>query len=61
MENKFYWDKNTLDAFRLEANYMTKEELLISVTDFVEIDCDLEEGETEEMLVEDLMNQIYNL
>jgi len=39
---------------------MSKEELLKSVTEFVEIDCHLEDGETEEMLVDDLMKQIYN-
>jgi len=55
---KFYWDEDTLNAFKFEANYMTKEELLKSVTEFVEIDCHLEDGETEEMLVEDLMKQI---
>ena len=60
MENKFYWDEDTLSAFKFEANYMSKEELLKSVTEFVEIDCHLEDGETKEMLVKDLLNQIYN-
>ena len=55
---KFHWNEDTLDAFKLEANYMSKEELLKSVTEFVEIDCHLEDGETEEMLVQDLMNQV---
>lgn len=55
---KFYWDVDTLNAFRFEANYMSKEELLKSVTEFVEIDCHLEDGETEEMLISDLMKQI---
>ena len=41
---KFYWDVDTLNAFRFEANYMNKEELLKSVTEFVEIDCHLEDG-----------------
>ena len=34
----------------------TKKEVEI----FVDRDCDLEDGETNEMLVEDLLNQIYN-
>ena len=60
MENKkFYWNEDTIDAFRFEANYMSKEELLKSIAEFVEIDCHLEDGETEEMLVNDLLNQIY--
>jgi len=59
MENKkFYWNEDTLNAFRFESNYMGKEDLLKSVTDFVECCCDLEDGETEEMLIEDLMKQI---
>ena len=55
---KFYWDEDTLNAFRFEANYMSKEELLKSIAEFVEIDCHLEDGETEEMLISDLMKQI---
>lgn len=58
--NKFYWNEDTLDHFKFEASYLSKEELVKSVTEFVEIDCHLEEGETEEMLVEDLVNQIYS-
>jgi len=56
----YHWNEDTLNAFILESNYINKEELLKSVTEFVEIDCHLEDGETEEMLVEDLLNQIYN-
>lgn len=57
---KFYWNEDTLDYFKFESSYLSKEELVRSVTEFVEIDCHLEEGETEEMLVEDLVNQIYS-
>ena len=57
---KFTWNEDTLNAFKLEANYMSREELLKSVTEFVEINCHLEDGETEEMLVNDLINQIYS-
>lgn len=58
MEKKFYWNPETLDAFRFEANYMTPAELLNSVEVFVENECALEDGETEEMLIHDLLNQI---
>jgi len=56
---KFTWNEDTLNAFKFEANYMSREELLKSVTEFVEIDCHLEDGETYEMLIEDLLNKIY--
>ena len=60
MENKFYWDEDTLNAFRFEAKYDSYANIKESVEFFVSVDCHLEDGETEEMLVQDLLNQIYN-
>jgi hypothetical protein len=31
-----------------------------AIEEFVKLDCDLEEGETEEMLINDLVKQVYN-
>ena len=59
MENKFYWDEDTLDHFKFVSSYVSKSEVQKQVQEFVEIDCHLEDGETEEMLVQDLLNQIY--
>ncbi len=58
MENRFYWDEDTLNAFKFEANYISSAELLNDVEKFVENNCSLEDGETEEDLVQDLMKQI---
>ena len=41
-------------------NKINKEEMFSDVTFFVENHCQLEDGETNEMLVADLLNQIYN-
>jgi hypothetical protein len=60
MENRFYWDSDTLDYFAEQSIKKTKTEVLSNVKEFVKLDCSLEEGETEEMLVEDLINKIYN-
>ncbi len=59
MENKFYWDEDTLNAFKFEANYDSYANIKEQVEFFVMVDCHLEDGETEEMLVKDLLNQIY--
>lgn len=60
MKYKYYWDEETLQLFRdcikLGDDYKTIKE---QVEIFVDRDCDLEDNETEEMLVEDLLNQIY--
>ena len=58
---KYYWNEETLEIFRelieLDESF---ENIKKEVEIFVDRDCDLEDGETNEMLVEDLLNQIYN-
>lgn len=60
-KNKYYWNEDTLEIFRelieLDESF---ENIKKEVEIFVDRDCDLEDGETNEMLVEDLLNQIYN-
>jgi hypothetical protein len=45
---KFYWSLETLQYFKKNQK---------EIADFVKYECDLEEGETEEMLIEDLQKQ----
>jgi len=56
----YHWNEETINHFRFESNYDSYANIKERVKEFVEIDCSLENGETEEMLVEDLLNQIYN-
>ena len=56
---RFFWNEDTLEYFRFNSSYINKKELEKEVTEFVENECDLEENETEEMLIKDLLNQIY--
>ena len=58
---RFFWNEDTLEHFRFNSSYINKKELEKEVTEFVENECDLEENETEEMLIKDLLNQIYEL
>ena len=55
---QFYWNKETLNYFK--SNFKTKKECLIEVEKFVKNSCDLEQGETKQDLVNDLMFQIYH-
>jgi len=56
---EFYWNEDTITHFELQSAYDSKDKVLKDVTLFVENNCSLEDGETEEMLVKDLLNQIY--
>ena len=59
MEMKFHWNAQTIAHFKSESNYLSKEHLEDQVRNFVEDQCSLEDDETEEMLVKDLMNQVF--
>jgi len=59
-ESKFYWDSETLDYFSELAIRKTNSEVKKAIEEFAKFDCYLEDGETEEMLVNDLMKQVYN-
>lgn len=57
--SKFNWNEETIQHFIFQSNYINEKQMLESVKDFVECDCTPEDGETEEDLVIDLMEQIY--
>jgi len=59
-ENKFFWNGDTLDYFSELAIRKTNSEVKKAIEEFVKLDCDLEEGETEEMLINDLVKQVFN-
>ena len=59
MNKKFHWNDDTIAHFRFESSYLTKKQTIAAITEFVEIDCVLEDDETEEMFVIDLINQVF--
>jgi len=59
-KSKFYWNDHTLDHFNHKMTIETAREVYEQIQEFVECECSLEDGETEEMLVDDLYNTVYN-
>ena len=59
-EKKFYWNEDTLNHFKFHSNYQNEKETIKEITEFVENECSLEKGETDEMLINDLVKQVYN-
>ena len=56
----YYWNEETINHFIIIANYAKPSEVKQEIEDFVENCCQLEDGETEEDLVESLYNQVFN-
>ena len=57
--SKYYWEPSTISHFQFMSSYLSREDILEVVQDFVEIDCTVEDGETEEDLVNDLIYAIF--
>jgi hypothetical protein len=58
--SKYTWNHDTINHFQYMSSYLSSKEIYEMVQDFVAVDCQLEAGDTEEMLVEDLYKQIFN-
>lgn len=57
---KFHWSEETLNHFEFQSSYDSRDKVLQDIILFVENDCTLENNETEDELINDLINQIYN-
>jgi len=55
----FHWSEETINYFKFISSYLTKEQTIRKIELFVEMDCIPAEEETEDMLVQDLVNVIY--
>ena len=55
----FYWNEDTINHFEFISSYATVNEVYNMIKEFVELDCQLEDGETEQDLIMDLMSKIY--
>jgi|TARA_R110002167_G_scaffold230484_1_gene435699 hypothetical protein len=56
----YTWNSETLEEYRKDITLMSFKEMVSQIEYFVEYNCQLEDGETNEMLVIDLLSQIYN-
>ena len=56
---KYSWNEDTVDHFKFESYYESREEIEQRIKEFVEIDCIPEDGESEEDLVNDLIQTVY--
>jgi len=58
--SRFNWNKETIQHFKFQSQYVEEKEVLDSVTSFVEYDCTLDYEEEEQELINDLMSIIYD-
>jgi len=57
---KYNWNEDTVEHFRSESFYEYRGEMEKRIKEFVELNCTPEDGETEDDLVHDLIDAVYN-
>jgi hypothetical protein len=57
MAADFYWDQETIEYFKSKNKPGCEGDYVRAITDFVKSDCTLEEGETYQELIEDLISK----
>tara|TARA_R110001583_G_scaffold24369_2_gene88983 strand:- start:544 stop:723 length:180 start_codon:yes stop_codon:yes gene_type:complete len=55
--NEDFW---MVPHFQFESNYVSKDTILKSIIEFVEINCETHSMEDEQMLIDTLMKLVYN-
>jgi len=56
---KYNWNEDTVDHFKSESFYEYRGEMERRIKEFVELNCIPEDGETEEDLINDLIETVY--
>ena len=56
---KYNWNEDTVDHFKFESYYEYRGEMERRIKEFVELNCIPEDGETEEDLINDLIETVY--
>ena len=57
---KYYWNQETINHFKFISSYLTKKQTMEKIELFIEVDCIIQEDESEKDLALDLMKQIFN-
>ncbi len=56
---KYNWNEETVQHFKFESFYERSEKIEQRIREFVELNCIPEDGETEEDLINDLIETVY--
>ena len=54
----YYWNEDTINHFQFLSSYTSGEEVYNEIQEFVENNCEIEENEVEQDLIDDLIRQV---
>jgi len=56
---RYEWNEDTISHFQFTSCYLSYEYILEQVINFIDIECQLEDGDDEDDMAKDLMSKIY--
>ena len=59
--SRVYWNPETINHFQFISSYLSGEELYEKVQEFIEVDCVMQNGDTEEELINNLLKEINGI
>jgi len=57
--SKYEWNEDTINHFKFESSYIGRNVIYQKIVDFIDVECQLEDGDDEEEMAEDLMNKVF--
>ncbi len=57
-KKNYYWNEDTINHFQFMTSYTSGEEVYNEIQEFVENNCEIEENEVEQDLIDDLVRQV---
>ena len=57
--SKYEWNEDTVNHFKFESSYIGRDLIYLSIVDFIDVECQLEDGDDEYEMAEDLMNKVF--
>ena len=58
-QSKYHWNDHTLDYFNHQMTIKSARQVYEEIQEFVECECNTEDNETEQDLIDDLYNTLY--
>ena len=56
---KYEWNEDTVNHFKFESSYIGRNFIYQSIVEFIDVECQLEDGDDEDEMAEDLMNKVF--
>ena len=59
--SKYEWNEDTVNHFKFESSYIGRNAIYQKIVDFIDVECQLEDGDDEDEMADDLMSKVFTI